>query len=68
MHILFTITAQHISLLRKVSYTTARKEWNLLRAVLLLKDKEPLKLRDVAAYYGIPTKDLAETLYNYKEK
>ncbi|MGI4872026.1 MAG: hypothetical protein ACRYFX_12715 [Janthinobacterium lividum] len=68
MHTLFTITAQHISLLRKVSYTTARKEWNALRDALSLSEKEPLKLRDVAAYYGVPTQDLAEALYNYKAK
>lgn len=68
MHTLFTITAQQISILRNVSYKTARKEWHAVRDALALKEKEPLKLKDLAAYWGIATQDLAESLYTTKKK
>jgi hypothetical protein len=63
MQLLFTVTAQHISVLRGVCYKTARKEWKAIRDVLSLTEKEPLKLKDVAAYWDLPTADLANALY-----
>jgi len=68
MHTLFTVTALQISILRNVSYKTARKEWHQVRDALSLKDKEPLKLKDLAAYWSMATEDLAESLYNFKRK
>ena len=66
MHTLFTVTAKQISILRGTSYKTARKEWHQVRDALSLAATEPLKLRDLAAYWGLACKDLAETLYNFK--
>jgi len=68
MHLLFTITAQQIATLRGVCYSTGRKEWHQVRDALSLARQEPLKLRDLAAYWGFCPKELAETLYNVKVK
>lgn len=68
MHLLFTITALQIAALRGICYKTARKEWHQVRDALALGDKEPLKLRDLAAYWDLPAADLAATLYNAKSK
>jgi hypothetical protein len=66
MHTLFTITAHQIGRLRGVSYKTARKEWHAVRDALQLEKDEPLKLRDLAAYWDLPCADLASTLYKIK--
>ncbi|RZK30518.1 MAG: hypothetical protein EOO61_19175 [Hymenobacter sp.] len=63
MYTLFTITAHHISQLRGVSYGTARKEWHQVKDALALTGKMPLKLRDLAGYWDICPKELAESLY-----
>ncbi|RYE91486.1 MAG: hypothetical protein EOO37_00140 [Cytophagaceae bacterium] len=68
MYTLFTVTAQHVSVLRGVSYKTARAEWQAIKDALGLKDKEPLKLRDVAAYWGLCPLEAAEALYKIKKK
>lgn len=68
MHILFTITAQQISILRGTSYKTARKEWHQVRDALALDRQQPLKLKDLADYWGMCPKDLASTLYGFKGK
>lgn len=67
MQLLFTVTAQHVSVLRNVCYKTARKEWHAMRDALGLEKKEPLKLKDVAAYWDLPVKDLATALYSIKK-
>lgn len=68
MYTLFTVTALHVSVLRGVSYNTARKEWQAIKDALHLKAGEPLKLRDLAAYWDLCPKETAETLYNIKKK
>jgi hypothetical protein len=68
MYMLFTITAQHVSVLRGISYKTARKEWQQVKDALKLDAGEPLKLRDLAAYWGLCPQETAEALYNIKKK
>jgi hypothetical protein len=68
MHTFFTVTAKQINILQGGCYETARKEWHRLRAVLQLKEKEPLRLRDLAAAWDAPVESLAETLYEFKKK
>lgn len=68
MHSLFTVTAHHVSVLRGVSYNTARKEWQAIKDALAIAAGEPLKLRDLAAYWGIDAKETAEQLYSIKKK
>jgi chromosome segregation and condensation protein ScpB len=68
MYTLFTVTALHVQHLRGVSYNTARKEWQAIKDALLLKAGEPLKLKDLAAFWGLCPVETAETLYNIKKK
>lgn len=68
MYTLFTITAQQISILRGTSYKTARKEWHQVRDALALDRQCPLKLCDLANYWGMCPKDLASTLYSFRGK
>jgi hypothetical protein len=68
MQLLFTITALQISVLRGTCYKTARKEWHQVRDSLGLVGKEPLKLRDLAAYWDLCPNELAQSLYNIKSK
>lgn len=66
MQILFTITAKQIGVLRGTSYNTARKEWLQVRDALALKKGQPLRLRQLAEYWGESTQELAQILYNFK--
>jgi hypothetical protein len=60
----YTITPKAFQILRGCSYPTARKELARIRVELGLKEKEPLMLRQLAALWGCPTKEMAESLYS----
>lgn len=60
MNTFFTITAKNIQVLRGCCYATARKEW---RSILDAKGARQLSLRELAAHWDVPVKELAEILY-----
>ena len=60
MYTFFTITAAQIQHLRGCSYPTARKEWNQIKDALGVNI---LTCRQLASYWGVEVKELAEGLY-----
>jgi hypothetical protein len=54
--------------LKGCSAPTARKEIKRVREILGLSDNEPLMLRQLAAVWDCPVKDLAEALYSKPKK
>jgi hypothetical protein len=68
MHTFYTITPAAMQLLKGCSYPTARKELARIREALQLREREPLQLRQLAAFWDCSTKELAEALYYIPKK